>query len=136
VIYEYDLAVPANTLAGAPVSVDMALSPGIIHRLEVGWPAGCNNMVLISIRSGLHQVWPTNPDGYLKGNMYTLSIPVWHDLGEGPATLTAYGCSPGAAYDHAVTIRLAVQRREILQPPDTTKPILERLNRWFFGRTG
>ena len=134
-IYEYDLTVPANTPAADPVSVDMALSPGIIHRLEVSWPAGCNNMVHIAVKRGLHQVWPTNPDGTLKGNMYTLSIPVWYELEDYPANLEAYGWSPGASYNHTVTIRLAIERREILQPADASLPILQKLSRWFFGRS-
>lgn len=135
-IYEYDLVVPANTLAATPVSVDMKLSHGIVHKLEVSFPPGCNNAVKVVINRALHQVWPTNPDGQVKANGYTVSFPVWYELEEAPYVLTAWAWSPGTTYSHTVTIRMGIQRREVLHPPREEVGIIRKLGELILGRRG
>lgn len=133
-IYEYDLAIPANTPAATPVRQDCVLTAGIVHRLEVTWPDGCNGLVRVSIARGIHQVWPANPTGRLTGNGRTLSIPVWYELESGPYVLTIYGDSEGATYAHTVTVAFGVQRREVLIPPNPEAGLLRRMGELIFGR--
>lgn len=134
-IYTYDLVVPANTLESAPVSQVMHLTAGVVHKLEVFFAAGCHHMVKVVIRDGLHQVWPTNPDAQLKANDHTISYPVWYDLAEAPYELVAYGWSPDTTYDHTITIRLGIDRREVLLPGERSAGILDRLGALIFGRS-
>ncbi len=133
-IYEYDLAIPANTLATAPARQECVLTAGIVHRLEVTWPDGCNGLVRVYVCRGLHQVWPSNASGRLTGNGRTLSIPVWYELEDAPYVLTVYGDSPGATYAHTITVAFGVQRREVLIPPSPEAGILSRLSDLIFGR--
>ena len=133
-IYEYDLVVPLNTLEASPASVEMKLCHGIVHKLEVTFPPGCHNAVKVVVRRALHQVWPTNPDGQLKANGYTISYPVWYELEEAPYILTAWAWSPGTTYSHTITIRLGIQRREILQPGQEERGIIKRLGALILGR--
>lgn len=132
-LYEYDLVVPAHTPATAPVNTEMVLTQGIIHRLEVTFPAGCGNEVHVVIRRAVHQVWPTNPGGTMKGNFWTISVPVWYEMEEAPYRLHAYGWSPGANFPHTITIRLGLERRELLMPPREELAILRRLGGLIFG---
>jgi len=133
-IYEYDLAIPANTLATAPVSQEMPLARGIIHKIELSYPAGCNNMVLVALKRGLHQVSPLNTQGQHKSNFHTISFATWYEMLDLPYQLEAYGWSPGTTYSHTVTIRIGILPKEVLMPEDKATPILQKLNRWFFGR--
>lgn len=134
-IYAYDLVVPANTLASAPVEQRMKLTAGIVHKLEVFFPAGLHHMVLVVIRDGLHQVWPTNPEHQLKANDYTISFPVWYELSEAPYELVAYGWSPGTTYAHTIIIRLGLERRETLHPAEPGRGLLQRLGQLISGRS-
>lgn len=133
-IFEYDLVVPANTLELAPVSEELMLSHGIIHKLELAFPPGCHNAVKVILRRGLHQAFPLNPDGQFKGNAITLSYSTWYELEEAPYSLDVYAWSPGATYSHTITIRLGVERREILFPGGQALGIIERLGQLLFGR--
>lgn len=132
-IYEYDLVVPANTLLTSPASVKLVLCHGIIHKLEVSFPPGCHNTVKVVIQRALHQVWPTNPDGQLKSNAYTISYPEWYPLEEAPYELTAYGWSPGTSYSHTISIRIGIERREVLEPGREAITFLGRLKTFVFG---
>lgn len=129
-IFEYDVPVPANTLANSPVVVQMRLARGIIHKIEIDYPAGCNNMVLVTLRRGLHQVSPTNPDGQHKSNFHTVSFPTWYELLEAPYKVECYAWSPGTSYNHAITVRIGVLSKEVLAPEDRTTPLLQRLTKW------
>ena len=133
-IFELDLVVPANTLATAPVRLDMLLDHGIVHRVEVGFPFGCNGKVLVVIRRALHQVWPTNPEGRLKANGFTISFPAWEELLAEPYQLEAYGWSPGTTYAHTIQIRLGVLPLEVLQPGREQGGVIRRLGEPLLGR--
>jgi len=133
-LYEYELTVPANTPASAPARQDCVLTAGIVHRLEVTWPDGCNGLVRVAIRRALHQVWPSNPEGRLTGNGRTLSMPVWYELEEGPYVLTIYGDSAGSTYAHTVTVAFGIGRREVLIPPNPEAGLLRRVSDLIFGR--
>ena len=135
-IYEYDLVVAADTKEASPASVEMELSHGIVHKLEVSFPGGCKNTVKVVINRALHQVWPTNPDGQIKANGFTVSFPVWYELEEAPYLLTAWAWAPGTTYSHTVTIRLGIQRREHLQLPREEMGIIRRLGALILGRGG
>lgn len=133
-LYSYDLTIPANTLASAPVKVDMPVGPGILHKLEVEFPPGCNKAVLVSIRRGLHQVYPTNPDGALKANAYTISTAEYYSVMEAPHQLEAYGWSPGTTYPHVITIRMGILPTEVLEPGREALTFLNRLRLLMFGK--
>ena len=133
-IYEYDLTVPANTPANAPAILDMPLAQGVIHKIAVVFPAGCRHQVKVIIRRALHQVWPTNPDGQLKGDFFPIEGPVWYELDEAPFKLEAYGWSPDTTFNHTVTIRLWLQRKEILLPGQQAFGFMERIGNLLFGR--
>lgn len=134
-IFESDLTVSANTQQASPAELEMDLTHGIIHRLEVWFPPGCRGQVKVVISRNGHQLWPTNADGQLKADAFTISFPVWYELEDRPYKVWVRAWSPGTSYDHNITIRLGVQRREILMPPRAEVGILRRLERLIFGRT-
>lgn len=132
-IFDYTLTIPANTPESAPEPLELPLTHGIIHKIAVIFQAGCRHQVSLVIKRGLHQVWPTNPDGALKGDFFPIEGPVWYELEDEPYVLEAYGWSPGTTYDHVVTIRLWIARREILIPPSESEGIISKLGKYFFG---
>lgn len=133
-IFEYDLTVPASTSESSPVSVEMDLAYGVVHRLEVFFPPGCHNLVKVIIRRGVHQVWPTNPDGRLKADAFTISYPVWHEMFDRPYRLIADGWSDDTVYPHSITVRLGMQRPELLTPVSKVKTVLGRLSEMAKGK--
>lgn len=133
-IYEYDLVVPANTLASAPATLEMPLSRGIVVQFSAQFPGGCHGAVVVVVRRALHQVWPSNPDGQLKADAHVIVSPEGYELLEPPFQLEAYGWSPGTTYQHTITLRFALQTPEQLQPTTRSDTIIDRLGALILGR--
>lgn len=133
-VFEYDFTIPANTLASAKARLELRLARGIIHQLSVHFPAGSRGQVSLTINDALHQVFPTNPDGQFKGEFFPITGSVYHELETAPYRLTAWGWSPGTAYDHTATIRLWLLPREILEPGRKAVGVLEKLGQLIFGQ--
>lgn len=133
-IFEYDLTISAATTRRSPVTQDLQLARGIIHKVEVIFPPGCHHQVFVVIRRGLNQVFPTNPDNQFKGDFFPVSYPVWYPMEAGPFRLKAYGWAPDTTYDHAVIIRLGLLPREVLEPGREAVGILSKLRDLIFGR--
>lgn len=132
-IYTYQLTVPAGTLAASPVSLDMPIGHGIIHKLEVEFPFGCNGAVRVTINRALHQVWPTNQDASLSANGYTIVGTEYEPIETPPYQLEAFGWSPGTAYSHIVTIRIHQLDRAVLEPGREAITFLGRMRALLFG---
>ena len=132
-VFEYDFTIPAGTPASAPAKLELRLARGIIHQLNVSFPAGSRGMVYLTLNRALHQVFPTNPDGQLKGEFFPIAGAVYEELEEPPYKLEAHGWSPGTTYNHTVTIRLWLLPREVLEPGKQAIGILERLGQALFG---
>ncbi len=135
-LYEYELTVPANTLASAPVQLEMLLGRGIIHDIGVDFRAGARHEVHVVVKRALHQMFPANPEGSFKGDFFPVRYSTWEPLEEPPYKLEAYGWAPGTTYDHLVTIRLNIDPREVLMPPNPEAGILSRLGQLIFGGRG
>ena len=129
--YDFSFTIPANTLQKTPYEKDINLTHGVIHRLEIGFPAGPRHMVHVAIRQGLHQIWPTNSDGSFNSDNYTIVINEYHDMTVEPFILTLQGWSPGTTYAHTIEFRFGILPMIILKPEETFlqafKTLLKRL---------
>lgn len=117
--YEFDLTIPSNTLESAPAELEVFMAAGIVKQVEVQIPRGARSLVHTVAVRGIHQVWPSNPDGSIKGDDARI---VWgedYDLTAPPHTLRLYGWSPDTSYSHVVTWRfqmVAAPVREAVTP--------------------
>jgi len=103
--YEYDLTIPANTPATALSELEAVLDVGRIVGVEVQFPRGCVGLVHVAVRRELHQLWPTNPDGFIAGENANIKWSEDLDLLEAPYTLTLVGYNEDDSFPHTVTFR-------------------------------
>ena len=115
-LYEHDITVTAGTAETAKIKTSKKLCNGVIHRLGVYMPPGCSNMVKCSIHAGLHQIFPTNPDGCIKADGYEVTGTVFEYLNTEPYTVDIYTWSPDTAHNHTITVRLWILRLWQLLP--------------------
>ena len=126
-LYEYDLAVPANTPATAPASIVAPLVPGRVAQVGITFPTGCAGLVHAYIVRSNHQVWPSNPDEDIKGNGQTVTWPDDYDLDDDPFAFTCYAYSLDDTYPHTLTFRFAVIGGGARRVAPETVSLLERL---------
>ena len=114
-LYEKALTVPAGTLETAPAEIDLNLTSGVVTRIEVLFAPGPAWTVFAYVRQGLHQIWPTNPDGKARGDDSAVASAEYYELAGEPDLVTLGAYSPDASYDHEIIFRLEVTPYEIAE---------------------
>lgn len=104
-IYEFPITVLTTNIEDSPAEELAKLTHGVVHRLEVEFPAGCVGLVHIVIYHMGHQVWPANPAGSFASDDYVVAIDDYYPLLGPPYTLKIQGWTDGTAYDHTVKVR-------------------------------
>jgi hypothetical protein len=127
--YSFALTVPAGTTEAAPVVTRLKLTAGIIHQVDVEFRSGTDFRVGVRINQGLHQVYPTNPDGELKADGRPIIFPDYYRLDPGEDELVVYAYAPTATYEHVVYIKIGVLTADELRPMTTVDNLLMRFLR-------
>lgn len=105
-VFNYQIRVPANTLKESPYKKTLPLTKGVIQQLDIFFPPGCSNMVDVAFNRGLHQVYPTNPDGVFTGDGSNITGKDFYYVKNVPYQLEIFAWSPGTSYDHIISVRL------------------------------
>jgi len=129
VLFEYDVEVPADTAKASPLELDLVLDYGIIHRVEISFPAGCAGLAHMTVWHEGRQLWPNNPDNSFNADNYTIAWSEFYPLERPPYILKVRAWNRDDTYPHTITLRFAILPRDILQPPRPEVGILERLER-------
>lgn len=105
-LYEVDIDVlTTDTVANKRTTV-VKLTNGVIHQLSVYFPPGCSNLVHIAINRGLYQIFPSNPQGTIKGDAINVEGKDFYTIVEAPYEVKIHAWSDGTNYDHTITVRL------------------------------
>ena len=113
--YRYSLLVPAATALTAPVTQEITLPAGIIHRVIVKFPVGCHQRVYFAIYQGANQQFPTGPAGWFQGDNENLDF-LEHVENKHGYHWYIKGASPDTNYPHTITVRVGVLREEDISP--------------------
>lgn len=125
--YDFSFTIPANTTQASPEKEDVKLCHGVIHRLEIGFPRGCAGLVHLQIREGLHQRWPTNPQGSFNTDGHAIGINEHLRFTREPYILTLVGWNLDDTYDHTLEVRIGILPQEVLTYERTSMPIVKRI---------
>lgn len=106
--YDFAISIPAGRPEDDPVEVELNLTHGIIHRVEVEFYPGPRRYVFVRILHHRHQLWPTNIDSAFCTDAYTIAFDEYQELKEAPYNLTVLAYSPAADYPHVVTVRIGI----------------------------
>lgn len=93
-LYEFDLTVPLNTLAAAPVEAELPLHPGVITKFSIQFPAGCVGMVHARILREGSVIMPNNADNDIKGDNIVVESEEDLDITGRPHSVIAQAWSP------------------------------------------
>jgi len=72
--------------------------------------------VKVTINRGKNQIFPTNPDGQIKGHGISVEGRTFHPILNAPYEVDIYGWNDGATYPHVITVRLWVMKVWQLMP--------------------
>ncbi len=129
--YDWAIVIPKSTTEAVPVETWLELTKGTVHRVEVEFPAGCMGLAHCRIMRGLHQLWPTNPDGSFATDGYTIAFNEATELADEPLALKASGWNLDDTYAHTITWRFALIEASKIGAGERSRTLLERLARLF-----
>lgn len=127
--FVFDLPVPANTSKDEPEELEVDVGVGIVHLVELEIARGCKGEVYAAVRQGLHQVWPTNPDGAYHSDGRVYSRREHYEMTRGAPPLVLQGWSPGTSYAHNVQFTFSILPVEIMEPWRYQQGVMDTLLR-------
>jgi len=125
--YDFAVLVETKHKANSPKEEILTLTKGVIHRVEVEFPAGCRGQVNLQLFDREHQVWPTNTDEAFNGEGYTVPIDEHYKLTSEPYALKAVAWGVDCSYEHTITVRIGILPEEVLTPLVGLKQIFSSL---------
>ena len=99
-----------------PHKLDMKLTGGVIHQVDVLFQDGCNHETYVQIFKGGQQLWPTNREEYLRGNATVVSFREFLLLSPGDNLLVAEISTDLTSDIVEVIIQIGVLPKKIIQP--------------------
>ena len=111
------------------MEVEADLTHGIIHRVEIEFPAGCAGLAHVAIRRGLHQLWPLNPDATLASDGWIIAWNEHQELLEEPYTLILSGYNLDDIYPHTPVIRIGLLPQSLQEAATRSASLIERLGK-------
>lgn len=114
--YSFVHTVSDTEVVSAPKRIDMDLTAGVIHQVDIVFENGCDNEAKVQIFQGGHQLWPSNRGSWLAGNATIVSFREFHELRPGKNDLHALVWGDGIIDDVQVIIQVGVLPKAILQP--------------------
>jgi len=114
--YVFSYTPTVSDTATAPKKLDMKLSAGVIHQVDILFQDGCNHEEFVQIIHGKHQIWPTNPGEKMRGNATVISFREFLEIPTGDSLLSANIWSTLSSGWVEVLIQIGVLPKRIIQP--------------------
>jgi len=124
-----DYTVPANTTKKNPFTEVLPIDRGIITRVDLKFPAGCQGLVSVQVYRYEYQIVPLNRDAWVTGDDEVVPTRPMHDALSAPYQLKVVIANEDDTYEHTVSVRVTVESEEEAIPSKPLKTIADFLKR-------
>lgn len=114
--YAFSYTPSATDTEANPHEIDMKLTAGVIHQVDVLFQDGCNHEEFVQIFNDKYQCWPSNRGEKLRGNATVVSFREFYELTGGNTRLTAKIWTTLTADFKEVIIQVGLLPKRIIQP--------------------
>jgi len=115
VIYVTDVEIAAETEKASPDLVVLKVTRGLVYRVEIEFPLGCEGLAGVQVYDGGFQVWPINPGEWLKKAHGTISFDDLYLKLQPPYQFTIHGYNSDDTYTHTPIVRIGLVSPEAYQ---------------------
>ena len=102
--------------AALPHVIDLKLTGGVIHQVDVLFQSGCDHKTFIQIFNGNLQVWPTNRGEKMRGDATVISFREFYKMLPGDTRLKAHIWTTLTTGFKEVILQIGVLPKGVLQP--------------------
>ncbi|MBU2118759.1 MAG: hypothetical protein KJ954_14320 [Alphaproteobacteria bacterium] len=114
--YSWPIAVAAGNVESNKASIDMPMSSGVIHQVDIVFPDTADNDIRVQIFDASFQLWPSNRDGTVRGDAAVISFRDFYEMEAANNTLRGVAWLTNVAKACTIWIQIGVLPRSILQP--------------------
>lgn len=107
-IYDFPVTVATTNTEDDPEISEAKLTHGVVHRIEVEFPAGQVGLIHVAIDHMGHQVWPSNPGGSFASDDHVVAFDDYYPILTAPYKLKIRAWTDGTAYSHTVKVRIGL----------------------------
>lgn len=100
----------------APHVLDLPLTAGVIHQVDVLFQLGCEHKTFVQIWDGNTQLWPSNRGEKMRGDATVISYREFYELVPGNTRLKANVWTTLTASFKEIILQMGVLPKAILQP--------------------
>jgi len=112
----YSYTPSAADTEASPHEIELELTAGVIHQVDVLFQSGCAHKVFVQIFDGSLQVWPSNRGEKMRGDATVVSFREFYELSPGHNRLVAKIWTTLTTTFYEVIIQVGVLPKAILQP--------------------
>jgi len=106
----------ASDTKANPHNIEMQLTAGIIHQVDVLFQEDCKHEEFVQIFSDNMQVWPSNRGEKLRGDSTIISFRDFYEIKPGNTELTLKVWTTLAADFKEIIVQLGLLPKQVLQP--------------------
>ena len=114
--YTFSYTPDADDTEASPYELELKLTSGIIHQVDVLFQNGCNHKEFVQIFNGAVQLWPSNRGEKLRGNATVISFREFYELGRGDTDIILKVWTTLTEEFKEITISIGLLPKRVLQP--------------------
>lgn len=114
--YSFELTAPISVGVGAKDEVEMSMSAGIIHQVDILFPDTADHNIAVQIWDANLQLWPSNRGATIRGDAAVVSFRDFYEMRSSNNILTAKAWRLTTGDAITVFVQIGVLPRSILQP--------------------
>ena len=114
--YVEEISTDANTTRSAPKETHLRVWAGIIHRVEVYFPAGPSGLLHVQILHEGHQIYPANANQDFAADDVNIAFNDYYKLHVGLNRITIKTWNTDDTHDHICRVRLGVLPAWVVSP--------------------
>ena len=114
--YSWPIVVAAGNVESNKAKIDMPMSSGIIHQVDIMFPDTCDHDIRVQIFDASFQLWPSNRDGTVRGDAAVVSFRDFYEMRAENNVLTGIAWLTDTAKASTIWIQIGVLPMDILQP--------------------
>lgn len=114
--YSYELEAPLSTGVGAKKEIEMSMSAGIIHQVDVLFPDTADHEIAVQVWDRNLQMWPSNRGAKIRGDATVVSFRDFYEMKGANNVLTAKAWRLSTGDAVTIFVHIGVLPRSVLQP--------------------
>lgn len=114
--YSWPIAVAAGNTVNNKAEIDMSMSAGVIHQVDVLFPDDCDHNIRVQVFDASFQLWPSNRNATIRGDATVVSFRDFYEMKSANNLLTAKAWWGDTETAQTIFVQIGVLPRSVLQP--------------------